>query len=140
MVRPIDGPQSKVLRERLRQRWAWDGGYWHPLNPQSRPFLIGLDASSLEKMLPEDRLRVLLEDFAPGELVLLHEYLGDSATTVRELTHLYGWSETFLAPFSLDWVVYWSHEDTIAFGGEGLVGAIKRAVPDLDVALWRPSA
>jgi hypothetical protein len=140
MARPLAGSQSTALRERLRQRWAWDGGYWHPLSPQSDPFLLGLNASSLETMLPEDQLRVLLEDFAPGELVLLHEYLGDSTTTVRELTHLYGWSETFLAPFSFEWVVYWSHEDTIAFGGEGLVGAIKRAVPDLDAALWRPSA
>jgi hypothetical protein len=140
MARPLAGSQSTALRERLRLSWAWDGGYWHPLHPQSHPFLIGLDASGLEEMLPEDRLRAVLRDVAPDELVLFHEYLGDSVTTVRELTHLYGWSETFLAPFSLDWVVYWSHEDSIAFGGETLVGAIKHAVPDWEAALWRPSA
>jgi hypothetical protein len=136
VAHPLSKDQSTEHRKDLLTRWAWDGGYWYPLKQKSFPYLIGLDAFLLERMLPEEKIRILLQELAPNEVLLFHEHILDSVTTIGEMPHLYGWSEAFLSPSSFEWVVYWSHEDTIAFGGEAIVKAIENAVPKWETALW----
>lgn len=136
MSRPL--PQSKEYRAQLRELWNWDGGYWHPLKPQAFSDLIAIDGFKLEALLPEKGFRSILEGVAPGAVLLFHEYLEDIETTILEMPQHYGWSETFLTTPSFEWVVYWSHENTIALGGQSIVSAFQRSVPRWESALWLP--
>ena len=135
---PLSLTQSKEYRAHLRELWNWDGGYWHPLKTQIFPNLIALDQTKLEALLSEELFRSILEDAASGALLLFHEHLEDIETTLLEMPQLYGWSEAFLTPPSFEWVVYWSHEDTITLGGQSIVSAFKGSVPQWESALWIP--
>ena len=45
----------------------------------------------------------------------------------------YGWElEGLFTDASLDWLIYASHEDTVALGGANLVASLDRVAPD-----WR---
>lgn len=138
MSRPLTQTQSTEHRTKLRELWNWDGGYWHPLKPQAFPNLIALDGLKLEALLPEEEFRSVLESASTGAVLLFHEYLEDIETTIHEMPHCYGWSEALLASPSFAWVVYWSHENTIALGGEAIVSAFKRSVPRWESTLWLP--
>lgn len=52
--------------------------------------------------------------------------------SIDELPQLYGQSESFIVDKSLEWIVYWSHESTVTFGGKWLIEAVTLRLPD-----WR---
>jgi len=136
VLRHLPSWESAQLRAQMAETWQWDGGYWHPLAPVEGLDLLAVDASKFGVFVPESRFRELLRSFGEGDLVLFREHDPDALVTVQELPHVYRWSETILAPHSLSWVVYWSHEDTITFGGATQVAEVKKLVPNWATAVW----
>jgi hypothetical protein len=136
MPRQLSAKESEAVRSGLRQTWAWEGGYWYPLQGDSPRHSLALNEERWAKLAPDDRIRALLAQHEPGVCYRIREHDPDEETTVAELDSVYGWSEQFLVPASLEWVVYWSHEGTLTLAGRSLVAWIRDQVPDLETAAW----
>lgn len=137
MSRELTRSESNLLRGQMLGSWDWDGGYWHPLKCVARNDLLAFDSSCLEKLLPEANLQKLLAEIESEDVILFREHDPDQMLKIEELPFVYGWSEAVLVPCSMSWVVYWSHEDTITFGGVAQIAAVKECVPNWKAALWR---
>lgn len=136
MSRELSPSDSTFFRGQMLTAWNWDGGYWHPLNPVERDDLLAFDSARLEELLPETKLHQLLAAFEPDDVLLFREHDPDQLLKIPELPFVYGWSEAMLAPRSMSWLVYWSHEATITFAGATLVAAVKERLPNWSRALW----
>lgn len=136
MPRLLSSIESNSLREMLRKAWAWDTKYWYPLASVQREDVVGFDAPKLEKLLPQATLRELILNLGAADVFLIHEYDADEQVHISDVPQLYGWSETFMVSDQFDWVVYWSHEETITFGGRSIIRSVCSAVPDWKSALW----
>jgi hypothetical protein len=129
MSRLMTSAESDALLEDVRLSWAWSGYYWHPLHPATRTDVLAFVSSLLEREFPEAKLRGLLCDLGIGSIYWHREFDPTEEATIESLPVLYGGSEMFIVDDSRSWIIYSSHEDTITFGGDRLISAIKNAVP-----------
>jgi hypothetical protein len=122
--RKLSVEESEMIRNKLLENWNFDGDYWEPLNkksPKPTIFLmddnfIDTDKNEIEKTikahLMSDKLFVITEDRIDYEI----------ETTLLDID-LY---ETIICDSTFEWVVYGSHESTIAFGGDFLIDKLNQ--------------
>lgn len=135
MSRLLSPEESQAARFGFAAAWNWLGGYWFPLTDETPAHTIAFDEFKLQELLSDVQLSSILNRHHSGRCFRLREFDPDEETSVLELENMYGWSEQFLVPPNFEWAVYWSHEDTITFGGEALIEKIKSAVPKWQSAL-----
>jgi len=137
-ARVLTETEAQALRETVERVWAWSGYYFHPLHKTSRTDVIGFDARWLEARLPDESFRSLLAAHGITEVKWWCEHEPSELVSLTDFRYFrgYGFSETFIVDDVLDWIVYWSHEETVTFGGERLIALMKSRVPDWADGVW----
>jgi hypothetical protein len=141
-IRNLSSEETKKLRLRLEQRLLltvekWQP-YWYPLCTVNENVpVIAFDSDFMAKDENLEKIRTIFVQHNISSTIELHEF--GNARIISILTDEeyfleedeYGvilpyMSECFWFDSNKDWVMYASHEATVAFGGEWLVNAIKR--------------
>lgn len=112
--RRLSESESKLVRHNLERHWNFDGGYWEPLTECSpQPFSFypreSLNSSDYQKLI--DTLFEITSD----TIFEISEDRLDYETEVAGFDK--DGCETIYTDKNNKWVVYISHEGTIAFGG-----------------------
>jgi len=115
--------------------WDKEKYYWYPLADTKRQDVISFVYSGFEKNFGFDNLRELLinegeiheirENKCKGFVIKLSEFEAD-----------YDGSEGYWFNKTLEWAIYSSHEDSITFGGEKLISALKKKWIGWDKYVW----
>ena len=117
--------EAKVVRHQLEHNWNFDGVYWEPLTICSpKPFyfynsydLDGYDYESLVNILlviTKSKVYKIAEDGLDYEIDI-SEFDKDSC-------------ETIYTDKNSNWIIYLSHERTIAFGGLELMNELDKVL------------
>ncbi len=115
----------------VRREWSWYGNHWYPQCESSRKDVIAFDIALIEPLLPEPALRALLKEAGVGQVFWFPASDPTIETTLERLDALYGVAAAFVVDETNKWIIYWSDEGTITFGGH-LLAAVKAAVPEWD--------
>jgi hypothetical protein len=117
--RKLTQKESKSVLRKLNEVWAFDGGYWNPLENKCRLetiFLMENNFTDTDKEKIIDYLKKKDKRF-----YTLDENNYDYETEEIEINGC----ETVYTNKKFEWIIYISHERTIAFGGVSLINFIK---------------
>lgn len=111
-----------ALRNKLLEKWLFDGEYWYPLvdvNPGRMVFIRKENFTESDYHMIIDFIRM-----HACELIYELDEAGDDEEIEFSLFHPDCY-ETVYVDEKMEWIVYGSHESTITFGGEVLVSFIE---------------
>jgi hypothetical protein len=116
--RRLKEEEANQIRRQLHEIWNYDGSYWEPLDnksPQPTLFLMkeNVNDNDIEKIIQFIATKADEKIFAISEDRIDYEIEIDSFSP-----DLY---ETICCDKTFEWVIYGSHESTIAFGGSYLL-------------------
>jgi hypothetical protein len=119
--------ESEQVRQALQEHWNFQGNYWEPLeelSPKPTVFLMkdNITDSDFEKIIEE------IQKHADKKLFEITED-GSDAEIEFSLFHPDCY-ETIYCDKSYEWIVYGSHESTVAFGGTWLLHSIEQLYSD----------
>lgn len=120
--RVILGEERDSIAYAILERWDYAADYWYPLNGGFDDGKLYLDFDVLEPYM--DRLLELLG--LPEQRVYEYGeswYVGEHCAEVDDLYGYCG-NEAVYVPKDLSWIIYFSHEGTVTFGGS-IVPAVK---------------
>ena len=130
--RQIWGEEAERIAERFYEVWKYDTNYWFPLNGMSAEDKLFIAPKYLESHRTEiDRALGLPEQ-------KIYEY-GERWYDVIHCAEVdriedYSGCEVAFAPKDFSWIIYFSHENTVAFAGT-IVPRIKEILRD-ERAYW----
>ena len=121
--RKLKVKEAELIRKQLFEIWNYAGDYWEPLDNKSPKPTIYL----MKENVTEDDIQQII-DFvkhkADKRIFEISEDRNDYEIEIESFTpDLY---ETICCDKDLEWVVYGSHESTIAFGGTWLIESITK--------------
>lgn len=119
--------EANEIREQLLKHWNFDGGYWEPLTSCSpQPFIF----FSKENLSNQDyeKIKRIIADRAENRIYEITEEQYDYQTDNSEFDP--DCYETIYTDKNFDWIVYGSHEGTIAFGGSWLLTELDKQLSD----------
>jgi hypothetical protein len=120
--RRLTKDESKQVRQALLEHWNVQGNYWEPLEELSpKPTIILMK----ENITDSDYEQIIkkIQEHAEYNLFEITED-GSDAEVELSLFHPDCY-ETIYCDKSFQWIVYGSHEGTVAFGGNWLLDFIK---------------
>lgn len=125
--RVILGAERDAIAYAILEKWEYSTAYWYPLVGTFDENKLFLDSELLEPYI--ERLLELLG--LPEKRV--YEYgeswfVGEHCAEVDDL-YGYGGNEAAYLPKDLSWIIYFSHEGTVTFGGD-IVPAVKELLRD----------
>ncbi|GLY54536.1 hypothetical protein [Lentzea sp. NBRC 102530] len=126
-------------RDALARRWGLAGFLWHPLIAVDVPDdVLVVDASALEDGPGTGLVRAALAGLGLSRVVEVREP-GDPGGRVdlATLEPSYTGAEGIWTDDTLDWILYASHENSVAFGGT-LAERLRTSWPDLADWGWAP--
>lgn len=136
--RTLTEAQTVEAFDNLRARWGITGFYWYPLDREEAadppPHTVAFDAAPFgeEEDAPE-LLRLVLDELGVTRALQLSEPPEPDREIALEWVEFdYRGSETIVTDGSFDWVVYASHEDSVAVAGERLLSGLQVAWPSWD--------
>ncbi|MEV0351087.1 hypothetical protein AB0H88_35340 [Nonomuraea sp. NPDC050680] len=130
--------QSFERQKQLEQRWGLVGRSWHPmLAKPTPPDVLVLTEASMWDEQGLAQVRAALRDMSGGRVTELREYGADYLVDVEMFAPQYTGAEGVWSDDTLTWIVFASHEGTVAFGGQ-LANALEAKWTELD--RWRWSA
>ncbi len=122
--RKLTDEESESIREQLLKSWNFDGDYWEPLDNKSPKPTIFLMDDNIEKPDKEEIEKTIKEHINSDKLFVITEDRIDYEIEIGLLDiDLY---ETIICDNTFEWVVYGSHESTIAFGGDFLIDKLNQ--------------
>jgi hypothetical protein len=108
------------IYEKLNNIWNYDGGYWNPLKEKSPLEVVYI----MENNIFENDKNSIIEYLAnESKMFYTVDEFGYNYET--EIMYLTG-SETVYTSKEFNWIIYISHEGTVAFGGQQLINFIKK--------------
>lgn len=120
-IRRMPETESRSVRDKLSEIWNFDGGCWVPLeNKCDRAIFISKDNIS------ENEYKEIMDHIIKNSnetIFMITEDLLDYEIASSEFDP--DRYETVYTDGTYQWIVYGSHEGTLAFGGERLVNKIK---------------
>ena len=119
--------EASEVREQLLKHWNFDGSYWEPLTSCSpHPFIF----FSKDNLTDQDykKIKKIISDRAENKIYEITEEQYDYLTDNSEFEP--DCYETIYTDKNFDWIVYGSHEGTIAFGGAWLLTELDRQLSD----------
>lgn len=125
--RVILGEERDAIGYAILEKWEYSTAYWYPLSGEFDETKLYLDAELLEPYW--DRLLELL-DLSEKRVYEYGEswYIGEHCAEVDDLYGYCG-NEAVYVPKDLSWIIYFSHEGTVTFGGT-IVPAVKELLKD----------
>lgn len=125
--RVIMGMEKESLAYAILEKWDYAADYWYPMKGGFDDSKLYLGVDILEPYM--ERLLVLLG--LPENRVYEYGeswYVGEHCAEVDDL-YGYGGNEAVYLPKDLSWIIYFSHEGTVTFGGS-IVPAVKELLKD----------
>lgn len=127
---------SASMRSRIRSCWGIDKFCWYPLGVPKPDTAEAFRWSRLEEELSESWLCDALAMRGIDRYWLMHEFGWDRIESRLLVTPGYvDGAESILSSQGLDWIAYFSHEDSATFGGWTLE-LVKELVPDWSSYLY----
>jgi len=125
--RRLTKEESEQVRQALFERWNFQGNYWEPLeeiSPKPTIFLMkdNIADNDYEQIIAE------IQKHADNRLFEITEDASD-AEIEFSLFHPDCY-ETIYCDKSFEWIIYGSHEGTVAFGGTWLLDFIRKLYTD----------
>jgi hypothetical protein len=116
----VRGLEASVLRIALRERWGFTCNYFPPLGGEAKDEVVFL--TNLEQDIEKQLFEILLQRLMEPVYVLDCE----EGLFRIEAQHIFrGAYEGVVFDDSLDWIIYFSHHNTITFGGKWLIEAVR---------------
>jgi hypothetical protein len=116
--RVLTPEESSDWRMRLERRWGTQGTCWHPMLTGAAPAdVLVLTAAAMDSRTGIARVRKALQVMGRTRVTELREYGADYVLDLELFDPRYNFAEGLWTDDSLDWVVFASHEATVAFGG-----------------------
>lgn len=115
--------ESEQVRQLLLEKWNFQGNYWEPLEDLSPNPIIFLMKDNISDNDYEQIIREV-QKHAYSKLFEITEN-GSDAEIEFGLFHPDCY-ETIYCDRSFDWIIYGSHEGTIAFGGIWLLDCVRQ--------------
>ena len=119
--------ESNEIREELNKHWNFDGDHWEPLTTCSPHPFIFFSKSNLDDQ-DYEKIKKIISERANGKIYMVTEDRWDYETDNSEFDP--DCYETVYTDNNFDWIVYGSHEGTIAFGGAWLLKEIDKQLSD----------
>lgn len=114
---------AQVLNDKLTDTWEITTYYWYPLYDSVRPDVIAFQLTFINNTV----IHQVLEELHVKEVFEMHEDRTLWMLDVNEMDISY--DERFWFTKNMEWVIYVSHEGSVAFGGEQLIRCIQAKVP-----------
>lgn len=125
--RRLTKEESEQVRQALLENWNFQGDYWEPLeelSPKPTIFLMKCNITD------SDNEQILEEIKKHGDSKLF-EITEDGSDAEIEFSLFHpDCYETIYCDRTFNWIVYGSHESTIAFGGTWLLDFIRQLYSD----------
>jgi hypothetical protein len=119
--------ESDQIRQALQEHWNFQGNYWEPveeLSPKPSIFLM-------KDNITDDDYRQIIEEIERHAESKLFEIKEDGSDAEIEFSLFHpDCYETIYCDRSFSWIVYGSHEGTVAFGGFWLLDFIRELYAD----------
>ncbi|MDQ0116624.1 hypothetical protein [Paenibacillus harenae] len=127
----LSNEEFNKIKEKLRQVWDYESPFWYPLDDCIRNDIIAFDSKFVQTQEKLEFIKVLLKKHKVTCLFQLRE--DGKANKIDDIEEFNFWNsddyfwnnDCFWFDQSMDWVLYLSHEQTITFGGEWIIEAIK---------------
>ena len=125
--RRLTSKEMLSVRKKLLELWNFDGGYWNPLEDQSPKETVFL----MQDNLTDEDCAKIADYLISTSGKRLYEVTEDRIDHEMEFDSFdINLHEAIIADKTFEWVIYGSHEGTLAFGGTALVGFIKSLFAD----------
>jgi len=110
------------VRRQLLEHWNFDGGYWNPLDDKSPKETVFL----MKDNITDDDCKKIVDYLISNSNKRLYEVTENRIDYEIEFDSFdIDLCETIVTDKTFEWVIYGSHEETIAFGGSTLINFIK---------------
>ncbi len=123
----VHGEKANLLRERLLTQWGVGKGYWPPLGDAARCETLhveGLDEEMAAQLTAVMQKRII------GQVYALDAGEGLFTASPERLFSRFMIDDTYWFDDGLEWIVYVSHHDTVTFGGDWLLDAVRELFKD----------
>ena len=119
------------------------GAFWYPLVSTSRVDVVAFEAVDFHAAVGAVGVRNILARHHVAKVLFSPEF-DEYPARVIDLSkadfRYTGAAEGYWCDYSLDWLIYASHEESITLGGAWLIGEVQRLWPQWKEHLWRTGA
>jgi len=122
---------------RLAQAWGIDvkSSYWYPLSETIRSDLVAFDAGYFARDVRPEQLQALLGNGGETRVWEFREFGLTARLDLALLEPTYTGEEGYWSNSGVDWILYASHESSLAVGGS-LLPEVKRIWPNWRQFVW----
>jgi hypothetical protein len=120
--RKLNEDESKEVREKLHSIWNFDGSYWEHSEDENEIIFL------MRQYITEDDEKAIIEHIIEQDkrFFTVDEWSKDYETEIIE----FNGNETVYTNKKFEWIIYFSHEWHIAFGGDFLLGFLRNLFSD----------
>jgi hypothetical protein len=116
---------------------VWGNWYGGSVDGKNLPANVTLHVAAMDAPEAYEKLRQILRDRGIERIFELREG-GCGREIARPIAEfLYTGAEGFWTAGEMDWMVYASHESSITFGGEWLIEAMRKAIPEFERWIYK---
>jgi len=139
--RTLADREVEAYTRELVDRWgvAKNTRYWYPLVDQPAPSdVVVLDSDYWVAEIERGAVRDLVGMVSASPIIEIREWGGSCETDARLLRPWYPGDrgEGLFTDQTFGWLIYASHEQTVALGGSGLIEALHRLLPHWREGAW----
>jgi hypothetical protein len=118
------------VKTRLKEKWDIEpGNLWIPLDGEISLYICYFKTNEFNKNFGLIRFSGLMNQIEQGSIYSFGE--ANNFSQIDKLTiEKYPGLDTYYTNYSADWIIYITHENTIAFGGPSVINIIKNEWPD----------
>lgn len=146
--RTLDELESRIIWNRMIERWDISGECWYPLREVNVPDrMLAMSASVFLDGGRLQTLHLLLAAQGVDRVWEVWECVDDRATEIELALFkpFCSFSEGYWTSENMDWLIYASHESSVTLAGDRLVAGVKSAWTDwetylLDTPWLKPSS
>ncbi len=123
----LDEEIAIEIRKQILEKWDAGQSYFYPLNNTERDDVICFPQDYFLKDFGLKKLSNCLRTLKIEECYLLDEYINhkeDYLISPEEIVS-YNGLEKYYCDKSNDWIIYFSHENTVTFGGKVIIDILK---------------
>jgi hypothetical protein len=117
--------KTEEVKNKLKINWNISPfNFWIPLAGNIEENTLYFDTEDFEKNIPYEKLNQIIREINVGNIYSFNEWKDENVYT-ELLIKKYNSPDIFFTNENADWVIYQTHEDTIAFAGKELIEKIK---------------
>lgn len=124
--------QINAAKKNLKEIWKIEpGNFWIPLDGNISTNTCYFNIDEFDRNFGLLKLSGIINRIEKGKIYSFGE--SNIYSEIEELNiEKYPGLDTYYSNFSSDWIIYITHENTIAFGGSALINTLKTECVDLD--------